>query len=42
MIRTQDEIVEQIKEVIETHAKPAVASHGGNIEFVSFNITFNK
>jgi|TARA_B110000977_G_scaffold61501_1_gene83625 Fe-S cluster biogenesis protein NfuA len=36
MIRTQDEIVEQIKEVIETHAKPAVASHGGNIEFVSY------
>ena len=34
--RTDDEIIEQIKELIETHVKPGVAGHGGNIEFVSY------
>jgi len=34
--RSNDEVIEVIKELIETHVKPAVASHGGNIEFVSF------
>jgi Fe-S cluster biogenesis protein NfuA len=35
--RTTDEIVTQIKELIETQVKPAVAHHGGNIEFVSYD-----
>ena len=35
--RTNEEIIEQIKSLIETHVKPAVASHGGNIEFVSYD-----
>ena len=34
--RSHEDIVEQIKSLLETHVKPAVASHGGNIEFVSF------
>ena len=34
--RSHDEIVEQIKSLLESHVKPAVAGHGGNIEFVSF------
>lgn len=34
--RTDEEIISQIKELIETHIKPAVAGHGGNIEFVSY------
>ena len=36
MTRTDEEIIEQIKELIETQVKPSVAEHGGNIEFVSF------
>jgi len=35
--RTDEEIITQIKELIETHVKPAVASHGGVIEFVSYD-----
>jgi Fe-S cluster biogenesis protein NfuA len=35
--RTNEEIIEQIKSLIETHVKPAVASHGGNIEFLSYD-----
>lgn len=35
--RTEEEIIEQIKELIETNVKPAVAGHGGNIEFLSYN-----
>ena len=27
--RTDEEIIEQIKHIIETNVKPAVASHGG-------------
>ena len=32
--RTKEEIIEQIKHIIETNVKPAVASHGGVIDFV--------
>jgi len=35
--RTNEEIIEQIKELIETHVKPAVANHGGNIEFLIYD-----
>lgn len=35
--RTNEEIITQVKELIETHVKPAVAEHGGNIEFVSYD-----
>jgi Fe-S cluster biogenesis protein NfuA len=35
--RTNEEIIEQIKSLIESHVKPAVASHGGNIEFISYD-----
>lgn len=34
--RTDEEIITQIKELIESHVKPGVASHGGNIEFLSY------
>ena len=34
--RTDEEIIEQIKHIIETNVKPAVASHGGVIDFVSY------
>jgi len=34
--RTDEEIIAQIKELIETQVKPAVAGHGGNIEFISY------
>tara|TARA_B100000073_G_C23643245_1_gene537526 strand:- start:383 stop:736 length:354 start_codon:yes stop_codon:yes gene_type:complete len=34
--RTDDEIIEQIKHLIETNVKPAVASHGGVIDFVNY------
>jgi len=34
--RTDEEIIKQIKELIETNVKPAVAGHGGNIEFLQF------
>ena len=37
MSRTDEEIIEQIKELIETHVKPGVASHGGNIEFLDYS-----
>lgn len=36
-MRSNEEIIIQIKEIIETHVKPGVAEHGGNIEFVSFD-----
>ena len=35
--RTNEDIINDIKNVIETHVKPAVAGHGGNIEFVSYD-----
>ena len=34
--RTDEEIITQIKELIESHVKPSVAEHGGNIEFTSY------
>lgn len=35
--RTNEEVIEQIKELIDTQVKPAVAMHGGIIEFVSYD-----
>jgi len=37
MSRTNEEIVNQIKTIIETQIKPAVARHGGIINFKEFN-----
>jgi Fe-S cluster biogenesis protein NfuA len=37
MSRTQEEIVDQIESIIETQIKPAVARHGGIINFKEFN-----
>ena len=34
--RSNDEIIEHIKHLIETNVKPSVASHGGNIEFEDY------
>ena len=34
--RSNEEVVEQIKSLIETNVKPAVAGHGGNIEFLDY------
>jgi Fe-S cluster biogenesis protein NfuA len=34
--RTNEDIIVQIKELIESHVKPSVAEHNGNIEFVSY------
>ena len=34
--RSNEEVVEQIKSLIETNVKPAVAGHGGNIEFLEY------
>lgn len=34
--RTEQEIIEQVKALLESHVKPAVAQHGGNIEFLDF------
>jgi Fe-S cluster biogenesis protein NfuA len=35
--RTDEEIITEVKKLIETHVKPAVASHGGVIEFISYD-----
>jgi len=35
--RSNEEIIKQIKDIIETNVKPAVASHGGVIDFVSYD-----
>lgn len=35
--RTHDEIVNEIKILIEERVKPAVAGHGGNIEFLNYD-----
>lgn len=35
-IKNENEIITQIKEVLETKVKPAVAKDGGDIKFVSF------
>ena len=34
--RTDEEIIEQIKKILEEYVKPAVDSHGGVIDFVSY------
>jgi Fe-S cluster biogenesis protein NfuA len=35
--RTNDEIITEIKSLLETHVKPVVDSHGGAINFVSYD-----
>jgi len=37
MSRTQEEIVTDVKTIIETQIKPAVARHGGIINFKEYN-----
>jgi Fe-S cluster biogenesis protein NfuA len=37
MSRTNEEITDQIKELIESQVKPAVAQHGGVINYVSYD-----
>ena len=34
--RTDEEIIAQIKKILEDYVKPAVDSHGGVIDFVSY------
>jgi len=34
--RTQEQIVENITQVLEEYVAPAIASHGGQVNFVSF------
>tara|TARA_B100000900_G_scaffold414663_1_gene441970 strand:- start:4003 stop:4338 length:336 start_codon:yes stop_codon:yes gene_type:complete len=34
--RTDEEIIEQIKDLIVKNVQPSVAQHGGNIEFMSY------
>lgn len=35
--RTNEEIVNAIKDALEDYVQPAVAEHGGHIDFVSYN-----
>lgn len=35
--RTKEEIVEQIKELLDTRVAPAVAGHGGEVNFLEYN-----
>ena len=35
-MRSNEEIITQIKELIETNIKPAVAGHGGVVNFVDY------
>ncbi|MEK9926258.1 MAG: NifU family protein [Alphaproteobacteria bacterium] len=35
--RPDAEIIEQIKDLLEKNVKPAVASHGGNVEFINYH-----
>jgi len=35
--RTNEVIIEEVKKLIESNVKPAVASHGGNIEFLNYD-----
>lgn len=35
-MRSNEEVIVEIKELIESHVKPGVAEHGGVVEFVSF------
>ena len=34
--RTDEEIIKEVKQLIESHVKPGVAQHGGNIEFLNY------
>lgn len=36
-IRTNEVIISEIEALLESHVKPAVAGHGGNIEFISYD-----
>ena len=36
-MRSNEEIIEQIKHIIDQNIKPAVASHGGVIDFVDYD-----
>lgn len=36
MNRSDEEIIEEIKQLIEDNVKPAVAGHGGNIEYLEY------
>ena len=35
--RTQEQIVDNIKQVLETYIAPAVAGHGGEVNFLEYN-----
>lgn len=35
--RSQEEIVDQIKEILDNYVAPAVAQHGGEVNFSSYN-----
>jgi len=35
--RNDEEIINDIKNLLEEYVKPAVAEHGGNIDFVDYN-----
>ena len=34
--RTDEDIIEQVKSLLESHVNPSVEQHGGNIEFISY------
>jgi|TARA_B100001094_G_scaffold285029_1_gene298899 Fe-S cluster biogenesis protein NfuA len=34
--RTDEQIITEVKKLIESHVKPGVAQHGGNIEFLNY------
>tara|TARA_X000001036_G_scaffold43472_1_gene34807 strand:+ start:965 stop:1294 length:330 start_codon:yes stop_codon:yes gene_type:complete len=38
MERTKEEIIEKINEMLEVNINPAVASHGGHIQFEEFDM----
>jgi len=37
MSQSDDEIVSQVKQLLEERVQPAVASHGGSVNFVSYD-----
>ena len=36
-MRTEEEITNQIKEVLDLYVQPAVEQHGGQVNFLKFN-----
>ena len=36
MSRTDEEVIESIKDVLDTRIQPAVSAHGGKVNFVSY------